>query len=104
MRFIVDVYRYLLLAVCGLTIIAAALLTLAAIDPSGPLSEQFRGSVLLIAAGLLLLLVLNLGVVAVLISIHDRHAEIADHAGNIAAQLSQRSDAPHATEGNRYVA
>ncbi len=104
MRFIVEVYRYLLLAVCGLTIIAAALLAFAAVDPSGPLSEQFRGSVLLIAAGLLLLLILNLGVVAVLISIHDRHAEIADHASTISAQLSQRSNTPQIMEDGHYAA
>lgn len=100
MRFIVDLYRYVILAFCGIITIAAALLVFAALDPASPLrATEATPYALLAVFGLIILLILSLGAIATLISIHDRHAEIANAARDgalalerIAYQLSQQGE------------
>jgi hypothetical protein len=88
MRFIVDLFRNILIGMCAVVVIAAALLVFAAVDHSGPLGAQLTGTIVLIALSALTLLVLNIGGIAILISIHDRHVEIADNTGSMANALA----------------
>jgi hypothetical protein len=88
MRFIVDLFRNILIGLCAVVVIAAALLVFAAVDHSGPLGAQLTGTIVLVALSALTLLVLNIGGIAILISIHDRHVEIADNTGMMARALA----------------
>lgn len=88
MRFIVDLFRNILIGMCAVVVIAAALLVFAAVDHSGPLGAQLTGTIVLIALSALTLLVLNIGGIAILISLHDRHVEIADNTGSMANALA----------------
>ncbi len=87
MRFVVDLYRYIIIGLCAAVLITAALVVMAAFDHSGPLGSQLTGTIFLAAVGALALLVVSLGGVAILISIHDRHAEIAENSERIAYSL-----------------
>lgn len=89
MRFVVDLYRNIILGFCALVLIASAILIFAALDRSGPLGSQITGTIILIAVGALGFLVLNLGGIAILISLHDRHVEIAESAESIASSLQR---------------
>lgn len=86
MRFIVDLYRYVIFAISALALIGIALLVFAALDPTGPLIG-FTGPTLLLAAGLSVFLILNLGLAAALISIHDRHVELVEATETVSQSL-----------------
>ena len=88
MRFIVDLFRNILIGMCAVVVIAAALLVFAAVDHSSPLGAQLTGTIILIALSALALLILNIGGIATLISIHDRHVEIADNTEMMARALA----------------
>ena len=92
MRFIVDLYRCLIYFYCAAIIIAVALAIFLALDRSGPSSLSM--DVMLIGAAILSILVLNLGGIAILVSFHDRHTEVAESLDDIAASLRKiaRSD------------
>lgn len=92
MRFVVDLFRFIILAMCAFVLIGAALLVFAAIDHSSPLGTELTTTIVLFAIGALTLLVLNIGGVAILMSIHDRHVEIADNTGSIASSLASLAD------------
>jgi hypothetical protein len=91
MRFVVDLYRYVLLVLLALVIIGILLLTFAAVDPNGPFQGEYATPAILamLAAGVFL--TLSIGGLAIVISIHDRHAEIADHIGELVAVLQHSS-------------
>jgi hypothetical protein len=102
MRFIVDLYRYVIFVICGLSLVAVTLLVLSALDPAGPLSS-FAGPVLLLAVLAAVFLILNLGLVAVLLSLHDRHVElvtateaVAHNLDGIAATIAKASAGEYA--------
>lgn len=85
MRFIVDLYRYLILFYCGALVVAVALAFLLLIDRSG--GTALTIDVILTGAAILSFLILNLGGIAILVSLHDRHVEVADAATRIAASV-----------------
>lgn len=89
MPFIVSIFKYLILAVCFLALVALALLVFAAVDPNGPL----HGAAPYVIPGALVgvvFLILNLGAVAILVSLHDRHKEIAEGVHRIADAIENR--------------
>jgi hypothetical protein len=92
MRFVVDLFRFIILAMCAIALIGAALLVFAAIDHSSPLGTGLTTTIVLFSIAALTLLVLNIGGVAILISIHDRHVEIADNTGSMASSLASMAD------------
>ncbi|ODP37084.1 hypothetical protein [Sphingomonas turrisvirgatae] len=92
MRFVVDLYRYILLTLVGLVIIGLLLLTFAAFDPNGPFQGEYATPVMLGAFTMALFLVLSVGGLAIIISIHDRHAEIADSISELVDALRPDDD------------
>lgn len=93
MRFVVDLYRYIIIGLCAAVLITVALVVMATFDHSGPLGSQLTGTILIAAIGALALLILSLGGVAILISIHDRHVEIAESSERIAYSLELLANA-----------
>jgi hypothetical protein len=89
MRFVVDLYRYLLLALCAGVLILMCVAIFAALDPAGPMQGEYSKPVLIGALMLGILFIINMGLLATVISLHDRHAEIADRSGEIAYALEQ---------------
>lgn len=86
MRFLVDLYRWLILL-----IIAAAIIGCSWFAFSQDLSAANPQRVLFIygLVGAILVIVLGLGITATFISIHDRIAEIADQSRRIADVLER---------------
>lgn len=72
MRFIVDIYRYVILAGIAAAIIGVVFFGL----KIGTLSTGYRSAVLIGGGALILLAVMSLGITATFISLHDRHAEL----------------------------
>lgn len=75
MRFLVDLYRYLIFAICGAILIVLSFSLVSGVA-SGVLDTTASilwglGAIVVIVG-----LILSLGLVAVAISIHDRHAEL----------------------------
>jgi hypothetical protein len=87
MPFIVSLYKYLILAVCFLVLVGLALLVFASVDPNGPFHEEFGPYGIIIALVGVVFLIINLGAIAILISMHDRHKEIAQGIHRIALAL-----------------
>lgn len=83
MRFLVDLYRYLIIAVCGLVLIGLTYGIVSGIGSgvfdtaAGPL--WIFGAVIIVVS-----MILGLGLVAIAISIHDRHAELVSEVERIA--------------------
>jgi hypothetical protein len=86
MRFIVDIYRYIIFAFCGLLIISAVLLALFVATSSA--DPEIAAGVIIGAVAALLFLILNLGGIAIIVSLHDRHAELVDEARQINATIA----------------
>lgn len=91
MAFIVSLFKYMILAGCFAVLVAAALGVLAVIDPSSPLHGAATPYVIGVAAALLIFLVLNLAGLAIIISLHDRHREIAEGVDRVANALERRN-------------
>ena len=77
MRFIVDLYRYIIFAALALLIIGTVYVVLELGRASGFNSPMFAGYIGG-AIALFVIVVLSLGIMATFISIHDRHVEIVD--------------------------
>ena len=91
MPFIVSLFKYLILGVCFLTIMGLALFVFAAVDPNGPLHEAAPYAIAGALAAVVFMIV-NLGAISILISIHDRHEEIAEVVLGL-AEANERHEA-----------
>jgi hypothetical protein len=89
MRFIVDFYRYVILAGIGAMIIAVVYIALELASQESFLS-QLSGVWLALGMLGIALYVMTLGMTATFISVHDRHAEIADELRALREHLEQR--------------
>lgn len=97
MRFIVDLYRYILLLLIAVTIIAFVFIGLMLIAGS----DNLPGTGPAFVFGALAFLVFEimlLGMAAVFISVHDRHAELVDELREIRLTLSQPAQSETADE------
>ncbi len=89
MRFLVDLYRYLIIAICGLVLIGLTYGIVIGIGSglfdtaTGPL--WIFGAVIIVVS-----MILGLGLVAIAISIHDRHAELVNEIERIADLVEYR--------------
>jgi hypothetical protein len=92
MRFIVDLYRYIIIGLCGLAIILGAFAVIAALDVNGPLLGQYPGWVIAVAFASAVLFILSIGGLAIIVSLHDRHAELADAALELKTTLDRIAD------------
>ncbi|WP_375272683.1 hypothetical protein [Sphingomonas sp.] len=101
MRFIVDLYRYILVALCGITIIALAFAFFAFIDASGPTGGAYPEWVIAATIVVAIVFVLSIGGLAIIISLHDRHAELTDAAHDIRDALNRIADARPSRESDR---
>mgnify|MGYP000489337630 CR=1 FL=1 len=87
MPFVVSVVKYFVLALLFILLVGAILLVLQAASSEAPwLSAAAFATT--IGAGLLLLV--NLFLLAIMISVHDRHREIADGVHRLADIAEQR--------------
>ncbi len=82
MRFIVDFFRYVILAGIGLTIITIVFVSLH-IATANTTELPFGSYFFLFAAALLVAQIMALGATATIISIHDRHCEIVAELRNM---------------------
>ena len=89
MAFIVSLFKYLILGACFLMLIGIALFVFAAVDPNGPM--QGAATPYAIGGALIgvVFMVINLGAIAILFSLHDRHKEIAEGVHRIAQALER---------------
>lgn len=87
MRFIVDLYRYIIVAFCGVAVVGGAVLLFAGLDPDGPLAGAYPAWAIAVAAVVAIMFVLSIGGLALLISLHDRHAALADATQEAASAL-----------------
>lgn len=88
MRFIVDLYRYLILLFCAGVLIA---LTLGILIVTGnhQLFATWGPVTIISVAVALVMLIVSLGGIATLISIHDRHAEGVEQLRRIADRFDK---------------
>jgi sensor histidine kinase regulating citrate/malate metabolism len=89
MRFLVDLYRYIIFLFCAFALIGAALIALSAADHSTALGAALTGWMLFAVIAALVVMVLGLGGTAILVSIHDRHVELVEEAERIATAVEQ---------------
>ena len=89
MRFIVDFYRYAILAALGLIIAGFAFLILS-LSGSDGFGEYSVATIFVTGAGLIGFIGISLGLVATFISIHDRHAELVEEVKLVRLALEQR--------------
>ncbi len=87
MRFIVDLYRYIVYLFCAFALIGAALIALATADHTTALGAALTGWMLFAVLAGLIVMVLGLGGTAILVSIHDRHTELVEEGERIANAL-----------------
>jgi cell shape-determining protein MreD len=77
MRFIVDIYRFVILGGIGLAIVGIVYVAMK-LFASDQIDPRYGLVALLVGAIVLLMVVMALGVTATIISIHDRHQEIVE--------------------------
>jgi len=90
MRFIVDLYRYLIYIFCGVAVIVTALVLFIIADVYG--TPKFTTDFIAIGVGFVVFLLLALGGIAAIVSLHDRHVEISDTLMRIASALEKMAD------------
>lgn len=84
----VELYRYLIIGFCGLILIGITFVTLAG---TGPLLGVSLGPLWALGAIIFVItMILGFGLVAVAISIHDRHAELVKEVERIADLIEYR--------------
>jgi urease accessory protein UreF len=89
MRFLVDLYRYIIFLFCAFALIGAAVIALSAADHSTALGAALTGWMMFAVIAALVVMVLGLGGIAILVSLHDRHAELVEEAERIANAVEQ---------------
>lgn len=77
MRFIVDFYRYAILAVFALIIAGFAFLMLS-LGNNPDLTQEEMVTAIMVGVGLIGFFGVSLGLIATFISIHDRHIELVE--------------------------
>ena len=89
MRFIVDFYRYAILAALGLIIAVFAFLVLS-LGGSDGFSEYSVATIFIVGTGLVGFIGVSLGLIATFISIHDRHVELVEEVRLMRMAIEQR--------------
>lgn len=92
MPFIVSLYKYLIFAFCFAILVMIALAVMVGMDPANPMAEALTPYMIASAIMAVIFLVLCLGSLAILISLHDRHREIAEGIDRIAIALERAAN------------
>ena len=89
MRFIVDFYRYVILGGIGLSITFIVFVALQLLNNDVPfgLTSLWLG----VAAFVLAIFVMSLGITATFISMHDRHADLVREVRALRETMTSRS-------------
>ena len=89
MAFIVSLFKYIILGLCFVMLVAIVFGLMWAVD-SGVFqnAETAASTIALLAAGTVFF-VLYIGGIAILISLHDRHRELAEGVHRIADELQR---------------
>lgn len=95
MAFIVSLFKYLILGACFLMLVGIVLVVLAAVDPNGPMQGMATPYAIGGALVAVVFMVINLGAIAILISLHDRHKEIASGVHRIAEAIEHSNVTNH---------
>ena len=90
MRFIVDFYRYVILAGIALMIVGVVYVALELNSSDSPFASYTSGGWLALGIVAIALFVMSLGMVATFISLHDRHIEIAQEIRALRMHLESR--------------
>ena len=90
MRFIVDFYRYVILAGIALMIVGVVYVALELSASDSPLASYSSGAWLAFGILAIALWIMSLGMVATFISLHDRHAEIVQEIRALRLHLESR--------------
>lgn len=90
MAFIVSLYKYLIIIGCFVIIAGLAFLVFASADLERATGQQITATTIGFAVFAGLLLIIVLFGTAVLISIHDRHREVAEGIDRIASVLERQ--------------
>ena len=85
MEFIVYLYRWLIFLFFGIILFVLTNIFLWWLDEGS--SAAFGTAIMLVGIGLLILSILSTGMIAVFISIHDRHIELVDGVTRLADAL-----------------
>jgi hypothetical protein len=88
--FIVSLYKYIVLVFCFFVLVGVGLAVFTIADPTGPMVVQAKPYLIASLAAFLVFFVLGLGATAILLSVHDRHREIAAGIDRIASTLEAR--------------
>lgn len=92
MRFIVDLYRYIIVAFCAVALIAGTVTLFVALDQNGGLGAAYPGWVLAVALAVAVSFILSIGGLALVVSLHDRHADLSDTAAEMKLTLDRIAD------------
>jgi hypothetical protein len=93
MRFIVDIFRILILAGVALVLIAISFVVISVLMVGMP--PALGGATALAGIGFLIILVLSLGMLATIISAHDRLAALSDHVARVAEAMETKNGNPN---------
>ncbi len=93
MRLIVDLCRYIVYASCALVVTVTALVTISTIDGTGLVLEDFSAGNIIAIVAVFLLFALAIGVLAVLVSLHDLHLKLVSEAKRISGALEKLQSA-----------
>jgi hypothetical protein len=84
MAFIVSLFKYIIIGFCFLLLVGIFLGIIFLLSYDGGMSAGEKVGIIAAFIGGLIFLVLNLGGIAILISLHDRHRELAEGVHRIA--------------------
>ncbi len=93
MSFIVSMVKYVILGGLFLLLVSGVVGLLLLFTDAFPIPAEMKLSIAIGGIALFLLFVLSFGGVAIMISLHDRHREIAEGVHRIAEALESRGDA-----------
>jgi len=83
-RFIVDLYRFLIFILCGAVLIGVTIAVLSASTVETGINPNIFWPAVGLGIFVLVMTILSLGITATFISIHDRHAELAEDVSRLA--------------------
>ncbi|MCW2391915.1 uncharacterized membrane protein YhaH (DUF805 family) [Sphingobium sp. B1D7B] len=92
MPFIVSLYKYLIFGFCFIILVAIVLGLMFVLNSGNAGMDEVTPYAIATAIAALMMLVLSLGAIAILISLHDRHREIAEGIDRVAAALEHWQD------------
>ena len=92
MAFIVSLFKYIILTFCFLMLIAIVFGLMWSIDQGVLTSPEMAMGTIALVVAVFVFFILYIGGIAILISLHDRHREVAEGIHRIADELKRVSN------------